>query len=79
MEPIFLDAGASAASAGPAPSQAGPGAVAAAPAAASVQQVNVHPVVLFSILDQYVRREAAGDKVIGAFCHGRGGAAGRTQ
>ena len=31
----------------------------------SVSQVNVHPVVLFSILDQYIRREAAGDKVIG--------------
>jgi hypothetical protein len=36
-------------------------------AGSSATQVNVHPVVLFSILDQYIRRDAAGDKVIGAW------------
>lgn len=53
MEPLFLD--------GPAP--AGPGASLATPAA-----VNVHPVVLFSILEQHLRREEGQDRVIGSCC-----------
>jgi hypothetical protein len=51
MEPLFLD--------GPAP--VGPGASLATPAAA-----NVHPVVLFSILEQHLRREEGQDRVIGS-------------
>jgi hypothetical protein len=36
--------------------------------------VNVHPVVLFSILDQHLRRAEGQDRVIGAWMR-RGGAA----
>ncbi len=61
-------AAAAAASGASAPSSAAAAAAAEQKRAAQAYNtVHVHPVVLFSILDQYVRREAAGDKVIGAF------------
>jgi hypothetical protein len=40
--------------------------------------VNVHPVVLFSILDQHLRRAEGQDRVIGAWMR-RGGAAAKVR
>lgn len=49
-----------------APSSSSPSSSPARAQNAVFSQVQVHPVVLMSILDHHIRREAAGDKVIGA-------------